>query len=105
MPAILSKPSKILAMCRLQDDVLHALLLENKPNLRIAKLFTKKTCGRLSYELLKMHQVFYENCRMVMNQEKSQCLADHFFKGCFPKKRELCILCQYYDSMYKAIDC
>ena len=106
MPAILSKPSKILAMCRRQDDVMHAILLESKPKLRLAQQFAKKTCNRirLSYELLQMHQVFYENCRLVMNQEKSQCLADHFFKGAYPKQQALRILCDYYDMMYKAID-
>jgi len=104
MPAILSKPSKILAMCRRQDDIVHALLVNNKPTMRRCKNYTKQTCGHFSYELLKIHQNFYENCRLVMNQERSQCLADYFFKGCFPKKRELRLLCQYYDTMYKAID-
>ena len=104
MPAVLSKPCKVTALCLHQDDVIHALLLKCKPDLRVAKTFHKNNCRVVSYELLKLHQWFYENCRMVMNQEKSQCLADHFVKGSYPKKRELRLLCQYYDTMFKALD-
>ena len=73
--------------------------------MRLCKLFTKHTCNRLSYEVLQMHQNFYENCRLVMNQEKSRALADFFFKGSFPKTPALQILCQYYGVMYDRIKC
>ena len=105
MPTVLSKPCKFAHMCLVQDDILHSLLLNCKPTMRLCKLFTKHTCNRLSYEVLRMHQNFYENCRLVLDQEKSRALADFFFKGSFPKKPALQILCQYYGLMYDKIKC
>ncbi len=103
MPTVNSKLCGITHFIHLQDEVIHDQLVHYKDAMRMMKNFNNYSCKRYSFELLKLQQNFYENLRLVLSAEKAKCLAAFFWKGTYPQRQELRILCEYYKAMSSRI--
>jgi len=101
---VLSKPSKIAHKIHIQDTVIFDALRHYKMDIYNARCFFKmRIQKKYSYELVALHHNLYETLRLVLDSEQSQALADYFFKGHYPLKKELRWLCEHYQWMYKNI--
>ena len=99
---VLSKFSRVADMCSFQDNMILSEMVRITPSLNVLKNCTRKV-DRFSYEAERMYMDFYHNIQLVVGGERAQSLADHLFKGSYPKSQELRWFIDYYTAALKKV--
>ena len=89
-------------MCNFQDNIVLSEMARITPSLNVLKNHAQKV-DRFSYEANRMYMGFYHNIQLVVGGERAKSLADHLFKGSYPKSQKMRWFVDYYTKALKQI--